>query len=773
MTVRPRSLIGAALAVFLALAGSVTAPANADPPAIGQEEKLETSPPPPPSLPNYGTTFLPDGTPVAVMVSGGSGGLLNLINLNTSTPVDEPQVLAQEGVDAQPWGFARLSDNSVLIGASSNLYHYDPSKPRNKRITVLSVVGQEGFTEELKKKLEFVWDIAVDDNDTAYISVYSKVGGSVLTYRKGTGWGTLAGGDPVAVGDNHARSIDYDDGKLYVTVSPANPRLFVFDLANPGSKEVIPLPAGVANPKEYLAFLEVQAGIAYIGHSDGKATTVLNLATGDHETWPGVTSNVIPRPGEPKKVTYWKKAQGDSARLVEYDPEARTHTDVLVDNSLLRRIAATSWVTHDLFVSTEMNGGRVSIYRVGEPKSSLLSGLVIPMRRDIGSLAVAEDGSLYGGWYMVARKLLRITPGPTAKDTSYSLLDAPLGQVEGLAIHGDHLVTGLYVGGRVGYHSLSDPANFLEKPAGIGEPQDRPYAVIHTTGDQFAVGTVPSGGHLGGALALVNAKDRAIETGPDGTPSVHPFKEIKNAQGQVVTELTQQAPISLAHRDGKLYIGTTIRGGHGVSATNPDGSLQESYIVEFDLATRTVTRIVNPFPGKGQRAVAALTWGENGMLHGATGKYVFTLDPATLTVTNSRSMETTGEMNNRTWLLHHRNELFGIFGGTLYAISADLQTITPLAPPREIKDETREVASEKLPVGSLVIGKDDHIYFARGPELYRHTYLKAKATGNPTPSPAATASPSAVATATAPVTRPTPVVAPSPRPGLPRTGLPC
>ncbi|MDO5068346.1 MAG: hypothetical protein Q4D96_13800 [Propionibacteriaceae bacterium] len=773
---RLKTLTGSILAVLMALSG-VTAPAHADPPAPGVEEKLPESPPPPPSVPNYGTTFLPDGTPVAVMVSGGSGGLVNLINLNTAKPVDEPQILAAEGVDAQPWGFARMNDNSVLIGASDNLYRYDPSKPRAERITTLSEVGKDGFTTELKSKLKFVWDIALDDSGTAYIASHSKEeNGTVLTYKQGVGWGLLEGAAPLDPKEAHARSIDYDDGKLYVTVSTANPRLFVFDLSKPGSKEVIPLPPEVVAKKgEHLAFLEVQAGIAYIGHNDGSGTTALNLATGEHEFWDKVTSNVIPRPDEPKKVTYWKKLEGQSARLVEYDPDTKQHTDLLVDNSLLRRIAATSWATHDLFVSSEMNGGRISIYRAGEAKSTMHSGLVIPMRREIGALTVAENGNIYGGWYMVARKLLQVTPAAKAEDTSYTLPDAPLGQVEGIATHGDHLVTGLYLKAQIGFHSLSDPSKF-PPPLTMATKkslQDRPYAVIHTTGDQFALGSVPSNGQLGGALALVDAKAKTIETDPaTKQPAIYRFKEIKNAEGQVVAELADQSPVSMAYRDGKLYIGTTIRGGHSDRAKNPDGSLQEAYLVEFDLAKRVVTRIMNPFPGKGQRAVAALTWGENGMLHGATGQFAFTVDPASFTVTNSRVMKGDGELVNRTWLLHRDGELFGVFGGSLYAFSSDLKGEPALiAAPIELTIPTRGDEAVRLPVGSPVIGKDNFLYYARGPELYRHSYLQAKSGPAPQGQTSATAAPSPQPSASAPAKPSTPV-APVPRPGLPKTGMP-
>ena len=55
--------------------------------APGQEERLPTPPEPPVNVPNYGTTVRPDGTPVAVVVPSGKGGMLNVVDLTTGCEI--------------------------------------------------------------------------------------------------------------------------------------------------------------------------------------------------------------------------------------------------------------------------------------------------------------------------------------------------------------------------------------------------------------------------------------------------------------------------------------------------------------------------------------------------------------------------------------------------------------------------------------------------------------------------------------------------------------
>lgn len=58
--------------------------------APGQEEKLPAPPPPLANVPNFGTTVRPDGTPIAVVVPSGIGGVVNIVDLNTGASSSLP-----------------------------------------------------------------------------------------------------------------------------------------------------------------------------------------------------------------------------------------------------------------------------------------------------------------------------------------------------------------------------------------------------------------------------------------------------------------------------------------------------------------------------------------------------------------------------------------------------------------------------------------------------------------------------------------------------------
>ena len=132
-----------------------------------------------------------------------------------------------------------------------------------------------------------------------------------------------------------------------------------------------------------------------------------------------------------------------------------------------------------------------------------------------------------------------------------------------------------------------------------------------------------------------------------------------------------------------------------------------------------MTRIVNPFEGEGQNAITALTFGDDGQLHGITGNYVFTVDPTSFGITGKKSViggdkkekvAEAGKEVNRSWLVQRGGQLFGVLQGTLYAI------------------QTSDLASQPIAsggVGALTLGKDGYLYYARGADIYRNDYAKA------------------------------------------------
>lgn len=703
---RPRRFVRAATCLVLGLATALSFGGTAVADQAGHEEKITSNgerPPAPVNVPNYGTTIKGD-TPVAVVVSGGIGGKLNVVDLVSGTTIVQKD-FAGETYDVQPWGFATLSDKSVLIAAGlSGLWRYDPKDDSVEHLI-------EGDNKAIKNA-NFFWDVVVDEHDTAYIATFAgggNGGGHVLTWNKDSGPGFLKGGDPVDPEQPQARSIAYENGKVYVAVGASAPKVYQID-PKTGAKKALPLPAEVC-PEGKLPHLEARAGRLYVESCDEKRNLVHDLASGTSSWLNEASGKVISRPGEATKVYYARDKQ-----LVEYDPDTATHTSLPAGNQLLTRLSPNSWVTHDMFVSSQMHRGNLTIYdttKQGADSVKRIDGneALKGSDRAIQSMVAADNGRLFASWYMTADQLLSVTPGEKADGATFKLVDSPTGQGEGMAANGDTLVVGLYPGALVTSRSTTNDAECKAVPASVSG-QDRPYAITHTTDNVFAIGTVPEDGKLGGALAFYDANAHKIQ-------KTIAFDSLSYAAGVPQDRLAQQSPISMAYRNGKLYIGTTARGGHSNRAKDKQGNVQEAQLVEFDVASSTVTRIVNPFEGEGQNAITALTFGDDGQLHGITGNYVFTVDPTSFGITGKKSViggdkkekvAEAGKEVNRSWLVQRGGQLFGVLQGTLYAI------------------QTSDLASQPIAsggVGALTLGKDGYLYYARGADIYRNDYAKA------------------------------------------------
>lgn len=409
------------------------ATAIADDGATG-EEKLPTSPAPAASVPNFGTTTRPDGTPIAVVVAGGDGGTLNIVDLNKGTSTAKE--FAPVDTDIQAWGFATMNDGdkSVLIGAGKGLYQYNP-----RTDTVTDLTSHASYNS-VKGSFNQIWDIAIDESGTAYIATSADGSAPILTWNASKGWGTLSGAAPVAQGTQYAQAIDYAGGKLYVGTGPQNPRVYEIDVRN-GAKKEIALPA-VARGNGTYQNLEVHGGILYVRNLGETGTTAYNLSNGQSDNLRGYVGHFVPRPGNNSSIYFWHKGASKPAQIIEYNPTTKEKTLVLESDNILGRLSPASWATPDIFVSNDMNTGQLTIAR--GKNVALHDDLVKSSGRNIQALTASNNGKLYASWYMTAPGVLQVTPGNTAASTSYTILDTPSAQAEGMAARGDQLVTGLY-----------------------------------------------------------------------------------------------------------------------------------------------------------------------------------------------------------------------------------------------------------------------------------------------------------------------------------------
>ncbi|RRD04560.1 hypothetical protein EII34_09645 [Arachnia propionica] len=657
--------------------------------APGQEEKLPDPPPAPANVPNFGTTVRPDGTPVAVVVASGIGGMLNVIDLATGkTTTSKP--LSNQDIDVQAWGFARMPDDSLLIGSAHHLFRYDPT---GDEVTQLSVEGAPGW-KDVDARFESIWDIAVDDSGTAYLATNAKNGGAhVLTWRADRGWGLLPGGAPVSEAQ-YAQSIDHADGHVYVGTGPTTPQVIRINVST-GARTVLPVLTGQPQSGTH-EHLEVHGGWLYTNKIGSYGGVAYNLTTGARQDLDTYGKHVVTRPGDPTKVYFTHIGEHSGGWLYSYDPTTGTREAVLHDPSLRGRLSPLSWATTDIFTSNEMTNGEFSIAHIPAGRVTVRDDQVVSRARAVQSMTAAANGKLYASWYMTSKGLLEITPGATADATSYGHHDGPVAQAESMASDGEWLATGLYPGGKVHIESLDDATK--TKDIAIGHRQDRPYAALSLGNGDFAFGSVPGYGQLGGALSIYDRATGGLETYPFVASSTY-------APGVDGSQIAKLSPVSLARIGNTIYMGTSTRGGHQTFAET-----REAYVVEFDLGKRKVTRITRVLDQ--QVAVTGLTVGADGVLYGITGQHVFKMVDGRI---EAQALTNRAGEFNRSWLLEQGGVLYAVVGGQLWRI-----------PTGRFGDAEVVVGVGRGDhwVACLTLGHDGYLYYSKGAELFRHSVTR-------------------------------------------------
>ena len=565
-----------ALVTALALSLSITAPAVALDPG-GREEALPTTPPPDPSVPSVGTTVLSDGTPVGIVVAGGNGGLLHVVDLSTRT-LRSRERLVPENTDVQPWEFATLSNRHVMLASGGGqLFEIDPDAPEGQKATNLSDPSRPGY-EQVAAYSTFLWDVAVDEHDRVYVATQSNHGGHILRYdpsaNQGRGqWTDLLPGG-VQAGESDVRSLAYDNGFLYAGTGTKNPSIVRINTSTNAATKLA-VPSHVTAGLSHLERLQVKAGNLYVGTNvpggvrpTCGGTCVLDPATGAQKMKDGKTlevdtwsSQVVTRPGEAEKVYYTVQSH-NTPTLQEYDPRTNTSRTLAQGLASTARPSQSSWATHEHFISAGKDDASIAIVHAsdgsatGLPKDANGGNAIQGSPRDIQSLTAVPGGDLYASWYMTAPMLLRATPNAQVDKTQYSLPQAPLGQVEGFGHSSKWFVTGIYPSGELVRYEMGASGPTLENHQSVRITSDarqaRPYAIVPINDDEFAVGTSPKNKAGSGALSIYDAAHNKIDT--------YPLDTINYADPSLRGLLSDRRPLSIVHHQDKLYVGTSASG---------------------------------------------------------------------------------------------------------------------------------------------------------------------------------------------------------------------
>ena len=600
------------------------------------------------------------GEPRIYAVSQGSTSTLYVIDMKAARCLRSFRL---EG-SSHCWGVCIAGDGRVYMGGDGDLYRYDPETESVENCG-RAIEGETYF-----------WRLAADGKGRVYGGTYP--GGKVFQYDPASG--TFRDYGSMVPGEQYARSLDAGpNGKLYVGVGAKKAAVVELD-TDTGDKRLLPVPEGHEN-SGMVYDLDVYDGKLFARFTDPLTLWVYDLAA---EAWVrkverAMGLDVSPPYGRKVYLLRDGRLQAmdlDSLDLVPTSFEYETH------------VYDFGWMTWDApgFPGKSLVSMHSAGFFVFNPTTGRSERIEVELPGapvDVQSLTAGADGNIYIGGYFAG--------GFSAYDprTNAFLPCKPFGQSEQLCYFRDNVYMGVYPGAFLHRFDPKLPWAPGENPRVVfslkKEGQDRPFAITGA-GDKLAVGTVPTYGKLGGALALYDPESDAYELYPE--------------------PVAGQSVIALAYADGFLYGGTSVYGGLGGTPTETDGKL-----FVWDMETKRTVWEGVPVPG--EKVVSAVVVGEGGRVWGMTSGHLFAFDR------DSRRIERVTELFPPIDWASRTHFWRGVFlqyesGGTLYGNCVD-------------KLFRYDIGAERLDVlaeGAILFARDERgsLYAADGETLYKYSF---------------------------------------------------
>lgn len=216
---------------------------------------------------------------------------------------------------------------------------------------------------------------------------------------------------------------------------------------------------------------------------------------------------------------------------------------------------------------------------------------------EIRSLGKGPDGNIYVSGTQGGTGIYNPNSGGMESRSS------GISQAEGMTNLGSMMYFGIYPQARLTALDTSKPwapKEVAKMPA--DSLQDRPFgmAASEEYGKVF-MGSVPQYGQLGGAFAVYNPADASIQT----------YRNL----------VQDQSIITLVHKDGKIYGGTSIWGAYGA----PSPTQTEGKLFVWDIASGK--KELELVPVQGKEAVTSLIIGPDGNIWGFDEGWLFIFDP--------------------------------------------------------------------------------------------------------------------------------------------------
>ncbi|MFC3768086.1 S-layer homology domain-containing protein [Paenibacillus sp. GCM10012303] len=561
-----------------------------------------------PSIMNLGPQVLQDGINRGAfgtengkavgyaVITGKPDSRFVVVDIETEKVVKQFDLPGAEGA----WGVYAASNGDVYLGTytSAKLFRYDPSA---------------GVVEDVGSPLSSVggsllYEMTEDRDGNIYYGSYpdSKVFKFDPVTRQTTDLGTMVEGQP------YSRSIAYDPNEhaLYVGVGGNKASLIKYDLATGAKTELLPEPIRSRYKHTYdmnlignKLFLKMDSNFGLIVMDITDGSVVKDF--GDLAIHSRGTSSLSPD-GKTVYLTF-------GGILKAYDLTTDTITDVTTAAGKIDfKANAIGWGMaelndpdypgHTLVGFVGNTGGGFFKYNL-QQKTLRQTNLELPkIPLKLHALGKSTDGNIYTAGFLPGG--MGIYNPSTGISSSNSI-----SQVEGMTALGQYMYFGVYPGAKIFQYDTTKPW----KSSGSGltvvnkfelktaHQQDRPYAMLGVPElNKVFIGTVPDYAVSGGALTVY---DPAAAPGPSYQVYEH-----------------EQSVVALAYLNGKIYGGTSYRGGLGTEWPYADGKL-----FVFDPATGAMEREIVPVPGKG--AVNELIAGPDGNLWGFAQGTFFVYDP--------------------------------------------------------------------------------------------------------------------------------------------------
>lgn len=691
-----RQLLGGGIAALTApaAAATFTSPALADPAPAGPARGGPAPAAPAPSGPSadvaasltdlgpalevvnvrsveFGT--LPDGRAVVLAISNGSPATFSVVDALTGERIFGTQIEGAEiggFITTAPDGTVYFSCRSPMNGG---LFSLDPD---TFEITLLAedIDGQS-----------VLYDGTIGEDGRLYFGTYPDA--KVMAYDPASGdiqdYGTQTADADYVFG------LGIVDGRIWAGTGPV-PHLLEID-PDTGERSELEPPEHVMDGTDWFTAIEQRGKLVFVRLSPrGEYDMAVydQLAGAWLEEIVGGTFDTAPTAVDRLNRVYY--LEGDV--LMAYDLRMRKALSVGFEDSELREQLAGAVGTYGIAAGEELPGlpaftviglntdGHLWTYSVRSGQGEVITADVLPSPAGAHSIGTGPDGAVYMGAYLSSGVMGRIDP-----DTEE--IESLRGPKQGDAIiaHGDQLVVSSYPGAVVhtGDPSAdwSDFEQILQLGRGAPNYQDRIFGLV-PVGDRLAAGSVPDYGQLGGALTLVDPATGQTEFHRD------------------VVE--QQSIVTLAHRDGLIYGGTSI---HGGLSTTPAQETARVLIWDVEAASLVSAEEVVP----DAEVIPELAFGPDGLLWGlASEGTVFALDPATGAVVDRITTDLSfgNTWGRQTSLFARESEgcLYAAGGGALLRIDPDAGTTEVL-----VDDDVHHAA----------LGGNDRIYIAGEIKVYR------------------------------------------------------